>query len=119
MLKLTKPQGRPWAVCPTVSLDDCGGAVLLALNDGEGHAFRQALDARDAGRLISLCAGVGDEYVLCQGDIVAKLVTDDHEELHFAWHDERGGDGLVRLECSDEMVLGEALKSYCRMLLKG
>ena len=118
MLKLMKPRGRPWTACPTVSLDDCGGAVLLTLKDGNGHAFRQALDAHDAGKLISLCAGVGDEYVLCQGDLVAKLVTDDHEELHFAWHDERGGDGLVRLECSDEMVLGEALKSYCRMLMK-
>ena len=91
---------------------------MLTLTDGKGRAFRQALDARDAGKLISLCAGVGDKYVLCQGDLVARLVTVDHEELHLAWHDEHGGVGLVQLECSDEMVLGEALKSYCRMLMK-
>lgn len=70
------------------------------------------------GKLISLCAGIGDEYALCQGDLVAALVVDDHEELHLTWHDGRGDDGLVRLKCSDEMVLGEALKSYCRMLMK-
>lgn len=113
MLELRKAAPRQ-----TVSLDECGGAVMLTLDAGEGHVFRQALDARDAGKLISLCAGIGDEYVLCQGDLVARLVTDDHEELHLAWHDEHGGDGFVRLECSDEMVLGEALKSHCRMLMR-
>ena len=113
MLELRKAASRQ-----TVSLEACGGAVMLTLTDGEGRTFRQTLDAHDAGKLISLCAGVGDEYVLCQGDLVAALITDGHEELRLAWHDERGGDGLVRLECSDEMVLGEALKSYCRMLMK-
>lgn len=40
MLKLMKPQGKPLAAYPTVSLDECGGAVMLSLTDGEGRAFR-------------------------------------------------------------------------------
>lgn len=105
----------------TVSLDEAGGAVMLSLSDSEGHVFRQALDAHDAGVLLELLdlGGVMDERNLCQGDLVAKkIVVDNHEELHLVWHDERGGDGLVSLGVSDEMIFEEALRSYCKMLMR-
>lgn len=104
----------------TVSLDEAGGAVLLSLSDGEGHVFRQALDAHDVGKILALIAtgGCDDASYLCQGDLVARVASDEHEGLHFAWHDEKGGDGLVRLDCPGEMVLEEALKGWCRMLMR-
>lgn len=103
----------------TISLDEAGGAVVLSLTDGEGHAFRQALDAHDTGKLLGLIAirGPVDERVLCQGDLEAKFV-EDCEELHFTWHDENGGDGLVRLDYTGVLVFEAALKSYCRKLMR-
>lgn len=117
MLKTTRQQTV--TAMQTVSLDEAGGAVMLSLSDGEGRVFRQALDAHDTGKLLALLAiGGCDEERLCQGDLVAKIATDDREELHFVWHDERGGDGIVRLDCPGELVLEEALRSYCRMLMR-
>lgn len=118
MLKTTRQQTV--MATQSVALDACGDSVMLSLSDGEGHVFRQALDAHDAGMLLELMLGVAysHECNLCQGDLIAKIVKDDHEELHFMWHDERGGDGLVRLDRPGEMVLGEALTSYCRLLMR-
>lgn len=118
MLKVAKQ--RTVTATQSVALDACGGSVMLSLSDGEGHVFRQALDAHDVGKILALIAtgGCDDASYLCQGDLVAKVASDEHEGLHFAWHDERGGDGLVRLDCPGEMVLEEALRSYCRLLMR-
>ena len=110
MLKVAKQQ--------TVSLDACGSGVMLSISDGEGHVFRQALDAHDAGKLLELISLWGvDERVLCQGDLVAKISPCLHE-LYFTWHDEREGNGFVQLDRSDRMVFEEALRSYCRLLMR-
>ena len=104
----------------TLSLDEAGGTVVLSLSDGEGHVFRQALSAHDTGKLLALLAiGGHDDAKLCQGDLVAEIVADDRDALHLVWHDEKGGDGLVRIDLPSELVLEEALRSYCRLLLKG
>lgn len=117
MLEITRQQTV--TATQTVSLDEVGGVVVLSLSDGEGHVFRQALDTHDTGKILALLAtgNCADVILCCQGDLVAKFPTDDREELQFAWHDERGGDGLVRLDCPGWTVLKEALKSYCPMLL--
>lgn len=103
-----------------VSLDEEGGAVMLTLADGEGHVFRQALDAHDAGKLLELAVpprGVVNERILCQGDLEAKFLG-DYKELRFRWHDEQGGEGLVHIDLPGVLVLEAALKSYCRMLMR-
>ena len=113
MLKTAKQQ----TATQTVSLDETGGAVMLSLSDGEGHVFRQALDAHDTGKLLEVILGIAykTDCVLCQGDLVAKVVVG---ELHFTWYDERGGEGLVQLAHSDRLVFEMALRSYCRMLMR-
>ena len=116
MLKVAKQQTV--TATQMVSLDASGSGVMLSLSDGEGHVFRQALDAHDAGKLLELISLWGvDECVLCQGDLVAKISPCLHE-LYFTWHDERGGDGFVQLDRSVRMVFEEALRSYCRMLMR-
>ena len=111
MLKVVKQQTT--TVTQTVSLDAMSGAVMLQLSDGEGHVFRQAMDAHDVGKLLKLFFVRSEEDVsLCQGDLVARI----EEGLHFIWHDENGS-GRVHLDIPGEMVFEEALKSYCRMLM--
>lgn len=47
------------------SLDDCGGgAVMLSLDNGDGRVFRQALDARDAGKVLGVLNRYSDEEVV-------------------------------------------------------
>lgn len=118
MLRMTRRSERSRTIEQTVSLCDEGGAVMLSLDDGEGHAFRQALDAHDTGLLLAAINRTEYEVVLCQGDLVAKPVYDGDWTLHLAWHDEHGGDGLVKLAPSDENVFEEALKGHCRMLMR-
>lgn len=112
MLKVVKQQTT--TVTQTVSLDAMSGAVMLQLSDGEGHTFRQAMDAHDVGKLLELTFIRSSKDVsLCQGDLVAKI----EDSLRFIWHDENGS-GRVQLDLPDEMVFEEALKSYCRMLMR-
>ena len=109
MLKLTKVGPRQ-----TASLEACGGAVMLALDDGEGHAFRQALDAHDAGKAIAVCGAYSNEEPVCQGDLWIETTPDG---INLTWpHD--GGNARVHLPAADMFVFEEALKSYCRMLMR-
>jgi len=111
---------RQQTAMQTVSLDACGGgAVMLSLDDGGGHVFRQALDAHDAGKLLRLIdiRRPVNECVLCQGDLQANYIK-EYEELHFTWPDERGGNGLVQIDLPGVLVFEEALRSYCRMFMR-
>ena len=100
----------------TVSLEACGGSVMLSLDDGKGHAFRQALDAHDAGEVLcvvynAICACV----TVCQGDLVVRVK--DYGKLLLSWR-ENGDLAYVILESSDKLVFKAALESYCRMLMR-
>lgn len=97
-----------------VSLDDCGGVVMLSLDNGDNYAFRQALDASDTGKVLGVLNRYSDEEVVCQGDLT---VLWSENKLHFVWH----SDGLapqVMLNPSDVFVFEEALKGWCRMLVR-
>ena len=100
--------------CQKASLDDCGGAVMLSLDNGDGHRFAQALNASDAGKVLGVINRYSDEEVVCQGDLTVLWSGD---KLHFVWH----VDGLapqVMLSPSDVFVFEEALKAHCKALMK-
>ena len=97
-----------------VSLSECGGTVMLELDNGDNYAFRQTLDAGDAGKVLGVLNRYSDEEVVCQGDLTVLWSGD---KLHFVWH----SDGLapqVILGPSDVFVFEEALKGWCRMLMR-
>lgn len=97
-----------------VSLDESGDAVMLSLDNGDGFAFRQALDAGDAGKVLGVINRYSDEEAVCQGDLTVLWSGD---KLHFVWR----SDGLspqVILDPSDVFVFEEALKGWCRMLMR-
>lgn len=110
MLEITRVAPHQMA-----SLSACGNAVMLELDDGNGHAFRQALDARDAGKVLGVCNAYSSVASVCQGD----LVVDSPREggVHLTWQQD-GGNPTVWLDATDMFVFEEALKSYCRMLMR-
>ena len=89
----------------TVSLSECGGTVMLELEDGNGHAFRQALDARDAGKVLGVCNAYTSVESLKEGGV------------HLTWQQD-GGNPTVRLDATDMFVFEEALKAHCKALMK-
>lgn len=96
------------------SLSECGGTVMLDLDNGDNYAFRQALDAGDAGKVLGVLNRYSDEEAVCQGDLTVLWSGD---KLHFVWH----SDGLapqVILNPSDVFVFEEALKAHCKALMK-
>jgi len=97
-----------------VSLDESGDAVMLSLDNGDGYKFAQALDTGDVGKVLGVINRYSDEEAVCQGDLT---VLRSGDKLHFVWH----SDGLspqVILDTSDVFVFEEALKGWCRMLLR-
>jgi hypothetical protein len=101
----------------TVSLEAEGGAVMLSLSDGESHVFRQALDAHDVGSVLAAARGIPQvgERAVCQGDLVVRPEFD--RQLTLRWQQD-GGTGSVLLSYPDNLVFQEALKSYCRLLMR-
>lgn len=99
----------------TASLSECGGAVMLELEDGNGHAFRQALDARDAGKVLGVCNAYSSAESVCQGDLVVGSLKDGGVRL--TWQQD-GGNPTVRLGATDMFVFEEALKAHCKALMK-
>lgn len=98
-----------------VSLSECGGAVMLELEDGNGHAFRQALDAHDVGKVLGVCNAYSDVESVCQGDLVVGSLKDGG--VHLTW--QQDGENLtVRLDATDMFVFEEALKAHCKALMK-
>ena len=98
------------------SLSECGGTVMLELEDGNGYAFRQALDAHDAGKVLSVCNAYSSMESVCQGDLVVGSLKEGG--VHLTWQQD-GENPTVRLGATDMFVFEEALKSYCRMLMRG
>ncbi len=97
-----------------VSLSECGGTVMLELDNGDNYAFRQTIDAGDAGKVLGVLNRYSDEEAVCRGDLTVFWSGD---KLHFAWH----SDGLVpqvMLSPSDVFVFEEAIKSHCKALMK-
>ena len=112
MIQTSKKETRE--VNTTVALDECGGHVMLSLDNGDGHRLAQALDASDAGKVLGVINRYSDEEVVCQGDLTVLWSGD---KLHFVWR----SDGLspqVILDPSDVFVFEEALKGWCRMLMR-
>lgn len=97
-----------------VALDESGDAVMLSLDNGDGHKFAQALDAHDAGKVLGVLNRYSDEEAVCQGDLT---VLGSGDKLHFVWHSD-GVDPQVVLDTSDVFVFEEALKGWCRMLMR-
>lgn len=103
-----------------VSIDDDGGIVMLTLSDGKRHSFKQSLDISDVAKIIELL-GKGqslNEYTryICQGDLEVRYVGG--YQLVFLWNDDNGGSNTTTIKYPETIVLNEALKSYCRMLMK-
>lgn len=91
--------------------------MVLSLSDGEGHVFRQALDAHDVGRVLAAARGVpqADDRAVCQGDLM--VLPEFDRRLTLRWQQD-GGTASVLLSYTDNLVFQEALKSYCRMLMR-
>lgn len=104
------PEGRP----VTVALDACGGNVMLSLRDVDGVRFRQALDARDAGAVLGVCNAYSEEAKVCEGDLLVRRMNDG---LVFKWPAD-GDIGFVHMKAEYMFVFEEALKSYCRLLMR-
>lgn len=99
----------------TVALDACGNGVMLSLKDAAGVRFRQALDARDASAVLAVCSGDIAEAAVCEGDLEVRRTADGG--LDFKWPC-YGDFGLVYLTTCYIHVFKEALRSYCRMLMR-
>lgn len=99
----------------TVALDACGGNVMLSLRDVDGVRFRQALNAADAGTVLGVCNAYSDVAVVCGGDLTVTRVVDGG--LAFRWPYE-GDFGVVHMKAEHVFVFEEALKSYCRLLMR-
>lgn len=109
MLKLKEQkQGQ------TVALDDCGGAVTLSLDNGDGYRFSDSLDASDVGKVLGVLNRYTEKSVVCQGDLDV-LWSDD--TLHLVWHHGES-DPQVILDVTDVFVFEAALKGHCRLLME-
>lgn len=98
----------------TVALDACGSNVMLSLRDVDGVRFHQALNAADAGAVLGVCNAYSEEAKVCEGDLTVFRMND---ELRFQWP--CGSTvGFVSLTIRDMFVFEEALKSYCRLLMR-
>lgn len=104
------PDPRP----VTVALDACGGSVMLSLCDISGVEFRQVLDAADAGAVLGVCNAYSKEATVCRGDLTVARMDGG---LVFSWPCE-GGFGGVHMKAEYMFVFEEALKSYCRLLMR-
>lgn len=109
MLKLKgQKQGQ------TAALDESGDAVMLSLDNGDGRKSAQVLDAGDVGKVLGVLNRYSDEEAVCQGDLT---VLWSEYKLCFVWHaDELSPQ--VTLDTSDRFVFEEALKGWCRMLMR-
>lgn len=105
-------KGAP--VTQKVALDECCGSAMLTLDDGEGHVFRQALDAHDVGKALAACGGDLAETPVCEGDL---WIARASEGLELTWPRDNGN-SRVFLEIPDMLVFQEALKGWCRMLMR-
>lgn len=109
MLKLKgQKQGQ------TAALDDCGGAVTLSLDNGDGHAFSDSLDASDVGKVLGVLNRYAENTTVCQGDLDVLWSGDT---LHFVWNS-GGVRPQVVLDPCDVFVFEAALKGLCRMLME-
>ena len=97
-----------------VALDDDGAYVMLGLAHGKAR-FRQALSAADAGRLIRVLTGDANWGRCCEDDLSARGVHSGALEL--AWRDEEAHH-VVKLDWAMAVALREALKGYCRLLIR-
>ena len=98
----------------TVAISARDNAVMMELDDGEGHAIRLSIDAHDVGRMLSVCAGLG-RCSVCSNNLVVELFDDD--SLNFTWRD-RENEVELNLSPDDVFVFEETLKSYCPMLMR-
>lgn len=110
---LTIWKGLPHSV--TVALDACGNNVMLSLQDVDGVRFRQALDARDASNVLAVCHGDRFSATVCEGDL--EVCRSEAGGLIFEWPCD-GTSGLVNLIDDYVFMFQEALRSYCRMLMR-
>ena len=114
MLTIAKGKANP----VTVALDACGANVMLSIQDIDGIRFRQALDAYDAGAVLEACARVRSkrEYhtTVCEGDLV---VNSSYDGLTLKWPGD-GVFGVVHVPAESLLVFEEALRSYCRLLMR-
>lgn len=102
-------------VSTTVALDECGGHVMLTLEDGDGKICR-ALSATDAGAVLYAVREARAQVVCCEGDLVADYDANTGI-LKFLWRAE-GRDCTVKLGPACVVVLTNALKHYCALLMR-
>ena len=112
MLTVNEDTTHPATV--TVALDACGGNVMLSLRDVDGVKFRQALNAADAAAVFGVCHAYSDKVKVCEGDL---MVVRRDGGLMFEWSSD-GDFGVVPLRAGHLVVFEEALKSYCRLLMR-
>ena len=113
MIQRSKKETRE--VSTTVALDECGGHVMLTLQDGDDK-FCQALSATDAGKILCAVKEAWATVVCCEGDLVADYDA-NAGILKFLWHAERR-DCAVKLGPVDIAVFVNALKRYCALLMR-
>lgn len=112
MLSIAKSKRR---VNPaTVALDACGANVMLSMQDIDGVRFQQALDAYDASAVLAVCSGSVSEVTVCEGDLV---VASSQDGLTLKWPCD-GSFGVVHVPAESVYVFEEALRSYCRLLMR-
>ena len=101
-----------------VALDACGASVMLSMQDIDGVKFRQAMDAYDASAVLVACdrvhRGRECQTTVCEGDLV---VASSCDGLTFKWPC-NGSFGLVHIPAESMFVFEEALRSYCRLLMR-
>lgn len=98
----------------TVALDACGGNVMLSLRDIDGVRFHQALNAADVGTVLGVCGAHSKEAKVCEGDLTVLRMDGG---LMFKWPTD-GDFGVVHVKAEHMFVFEEALKSYCRLLMR-
>ena len=101
-----------------IALDECGGHVMLTLRYG-GYKFCQAMSARDMGTILAVCDQYKEQVVCCEGDLVVKGETMDHQfvVVEFVWH-AKGHICKVVLETTDMFAFEWACRSYCKQLFR-
>ena len=112
-MKVPTVEGK-LTVAQKVALEGCGGAVMLSLDNDGGCKFAQALNARDVGAVLGVCNRYSSEAVVCSGDLVVREAGDG---VDLVWQQD-GVRPKVSLGAADLFVFEEALKSYCRMLMR-